>query len=219
MVRVRQLAWICAAAVVLTAAAFAQNHPDFTGTWTVDHVDVQTQRNPNFDGGGRGGFGGGIGGRGGRGGFGRPGGGGGRGGGGRGGSGRRGGQGRDSEGAGGAGLSQGDVMRISQTQERLIVTRKSPDGEVMTSYSLDGKETKNQPSPEIEIKSKTKWEGVALVTDSTQTMKDIQGEKFSTKTREIMSLSADGQTLTTTMTADSRIGKRTVTATLTRSHS
>jgi hypothetical protein len=211
MSRIRPLI-VVASILAWAASAHAQNqppgHPDFSGAWTVQHIDVQDQ--PRNDGGGFGGGRGGFGGRGGgrRGGFG--------GGGGRYGGGQRpSGQGRQTRPE--AGLSQGDSLQITQNPERLIVTRKTADGEVMTSYTLDGKETKNMPSPDVEIKSKTKWEGVALVTDSTQTV-DFNGNKFSTKTREILSLSEDGQTLTTTMTADSPRGKRSVTATLSRAH-
>jgi hypothetical protein len=212
MARVRYALIIAAAIAAWGVASRAQSHPDFSGTWTVEHVDVQDK--PNADFGGRGGFGGfgGGGGRGGRGGFGRPGTGGG--------GGRRSGGQRPEGGRGaaraGAGLQQGDTMRIAQTPERLIVTRLSPDGDVMTSYTLDGKETKNHPSPEIEIKSKTRWEGVALVTNSEQIADLPEGGKFSTKTREILSLTDDGQTLTSTMTADSARGKRTIVATLKR---
>jgi len=85
----------------------------------------------------------------------------------------------------------------------------------MTSYSFDGKETKNHPSPDVEVKSKTRWEGVALVTDSTRATDFGQG-KFSTRTREIMSLSEDRETLTTTLTTDTPFGKRTIVATLTK---
>jgi len=215
---------IAIASAALAGAAHAQNtstspsHPDFSGTWTVDHVDVQDKPNANFGGGG-GGFGG-FGGGGGRGGFGRRGGfGGGRRGGGYGGGngGQRPGAGREGV-RQSAGLSQGDTLRVTQSPERLIVTRLSPDGDIQTSYTLDGKETKNHPSPEVEMKSKTKWEGVALVTDSEQTTElPNGGGKFSTKTREILSLSDDGQTLTSTMTADSLRGKRTIVATLKKS--
>jgi hypothetical protein len=199
---------VAAWALIAHAQSQPQTHPDFSGAWTVDHVEVKDQPRENFGGGG-----GGFGGRGGgRGGFGRRGGfGGGRGGGGQRPSGQR--RAPRAE----AGLSQGDMLQITQNPERLIVTRKSADGDVMSSYTLDGKETKNAPSPDVEIKSKTKWDGVALVTDSTQTV-DVNGNKFSTKTREILSLSEDGQTLTSTMTADSPRGKRSVTATLSRAH-
>jgi hypothetical protein len=201
-----------------TAASTSDtNHPDFTGTWTVDRVDVKDEPKSNSGGGGFGG--GGIGGRGGRGGYGRGGGGGGGygrgGGGGYGGGGRRQGGGAGAR-RGAAGLSQGDVLRVSQTTDRLIVTRVTSEGDVQSSYTLDGKETKNHPSPEVEIKSKTKWDGAALVTDSTQTT-DTQQGKVSTKTKETLSLSEDRQTLTSTMTADSQFGKRTITATLLRS--
>ena len=210
MSRPRCLALILVATALSGIAARAQTHPDFSGTWTVDHVDVQDHPKENspvrF-----GGFGGGMGGRGGRGGYGHGGGGGGYGRGGGGGGRRQGGTGRRGE----AGLSQGDTLRVSQTTDRLIVTRAAPEGDVMSSYSLDGKETKNHPSPEVEVKSKTKWDGATLVTDSTRTTDTGQG-KTSAKTREVLSLSDDGQTLTSTMTAESQFGKRTIVATLSR---
>jgi hypothetical protein len=195
-----------------SSSSFAQDHPDFTGTWTVEHVDTTEARNPagrepdGFRGGGGGG-----------GGFGRR---GGRGGGGRGNGGGRGADAGD-QGRGGqerrgpAILRQGDTMRIGQTADRLIITSERTDPPVMTSYSLDGKETKNHPSDDVEIKSKTTWEGVALVTNSTQSMSTGRGA-ITIKTREIRTLSDDGQTMTVQSTIDTPGGKRTVMATLTK---
>jgi hypothetical protein len=191
--------------VALTQLVHVQDHPDFTGTWRVQSVQTSEPRRSDRD---DAGFGqGGAGGRGGRGGFGRRGGGGSRGGAG---GGRGGGERREA-----ATLREGDVLRISQTVERLIITRESPQGALMTSYTFDGKETKNRPSPDLEIKSKTRWEGVAIVTDGTQTFASGRGD-VSMKTREILSLSDDHDTLTSTMTADSPFGKRTITAVLGR---
>ena len=204
MSHLRHVLIIAACIAALTPRVHVQEHPDFTGTWRVQRVDTAEPRRSDDDrdlrrGGGRGG----------RGGFGRRGGGGfpggGRNGGGRGGGAR----------PGAATLREGDVLRISQTRERLIITREAPEGAVMTNYTLDGKETKNRPSPDVEIKSKTRWEGVALVTDSTQSYATAN-RNVSMKTREILSLSEDHDTLTSTMTADSPFGKRTITAVLGR---
>jgi hypothetical protein len=192
--------------LALAQSVHVQDHPDFTGTWRVQSVQTSEPRRSERDDGGFG-RGGGGGGRGGRGGFGRRGGGGSRDGGG---GGRGGGERREA-----ATLREGDVLRISQTVDRLIITRESPGGALMTSYTLDGKETKNRPSPDVEMKSKTRWEGVALVTDSTQTFASGRGD-VSMKTREILSLGEDHDTLTSTMTADMPFGKRTITAVLGR---
>ena len=200
----RHVLIITSCVVALTQWVHVQDHPNFTGTWRVQSVQTSEPRRSDRD---DGGFGrGGAGGRGGRGGFGR-----------RGGGGRS----RDGGGGGGGGrreaatLREGDVLRISQTVERLIITRESPQGALMTSYTFDGKETKNRPSPDLEIKSKTRWEGVAIVTDGTQTFASGRGD-VSMKTREILSLSDDHDTLTSTMTSDSPFGKRTITAVLGR---
>ena len=200
MSQVRHVLIIAACVAAFAQPVHVQDHPDFTGTWRVQRVDTTEARRSNDGGGGRGG----------RGGFGRRGGGGypggNRGGGGRGGGAR----------AGGATLREGDVLKISQTTDRLIITREAPEGAVMTSYTLDGKEAKNHPSPDVEIKSKTHWEGVALVTDSTQTFQSPNGNA-SMKTREILSLGEDKDSITSTMTADTPFGgKRTITAVLGR---
>src|SRR5205807_5050442 len=66
-------------------------------------------------------------------------------------------------------LQVGQTQRLRQTDDRLIVTEENPGGPVMSSYSFDGKETTNANGP-MTSKSKTKWDGVALVTDSTSTI-------------------------------------------------
>ena len=59
-------------------------------------------------------------------------------------------------------------------------------------------------------KSKTKWEGVALVTDITRSMETPRG-KFDMKSREVRSLSEDGKTMTVRNTVDTPRGKQTMT--------
>ena len=205
MSHLRHVLIIAACVAALTQSAHVQEHPDFTGTWRVDRVDMsEPQRSDRGDRDfGRGGGGG----RGGRGGLGRRGG------------GRLPGGARDRDGRGlergAATLSEGELLRISQSEERLIITRDTPEGAVMTSYTLDGKETKNHPSPDEEVTSKTRWDGVALVTDSTQSIASRRGD-ISIKTRELLTLSDDRDTLTSTMTDETRLGKRTVTTVLSR---
>jgi hypothetical protein len=196
-------------AVALGSVSSGQSHPDFTGTWTVQRVDVTNARSADADRRGDGGGYGRRGGRGGRGGF------GGFGGGGGGRGGQRGQNRGDQPRRQPAVLREGDVVRITQTSERLILTTDGPEGSVMTSYTLDGKEAKNHPTDDVEIKSKTTWEGVALVTNSTQSVSTGRGN-FSIKTREIRTLGDDQQTMTVETTADTPGGKRTSTATLTK---
>jgi hypothetical protein len=156
---------------VLTAIPLvAQDRPDFSGTWVVEQVDVQMPQGGPAR--GQGGFGGG--------GFGRRGG---------GEPGAR--QGRG--GAFGAVFENGDRVSIRQTANALIVSdeRRSQ----ISSYPIDGRETSNPGVGDNMVKTKTRWEGVALVTESAQTVSGPQGERTITM-REVRSLSADGRTMT-----------------------
>jgi hypothetical protein len=173
-------------------------HPDFTGTWKVSKIEMPEPPAGGFGGGGDRGFGGG---------------------GGRGRGGRRGGGGGDRDAAGGTGgraaqpqrLEEGQTVRIRQTDERLIVTEETPDGATMSSYSLDGKETSNNAGNAV-TKSKSKWEGVAIVTDSTRTTDTGRG-KLEMKSREVRSLSDDLKTMTVRSELDTPRGKQTMTVT------
>ena len=81
----------------------------------------------------------------------------------------------------------------------------------MSSYALDGKESTNRTG-DATTKSKTRWEGVALVTDVTRSMDTPRGN-FDVKSREVRSLSEDGQTQTVRMEFDTPRGKQAMTVT------
>jgi hypothetical protein len=85
----------------------------------------------------------------------------------------------------------------------------------MSSYALDGSESSNPGLRGGTVKSKTKWEGVALVTESSQTMTTPMGDR-TMKTREVRSLSEDRKTMTLVSTIDTPRGKRTTTVTFNR---
>jgi hypothetical protein len=160
-----------------------------------------------YGGGGRGGGGGGYGG-----------GGGGYGGGARNGNGGNNGDAADARGGQPLRMQVGQTFHLRQTDRQLIVTEDNPDGPAMSSYTLDGKETTNTIGATTS-KSKTKWDGVALVTDSTRTIDTGRdngpgGGKFTIKTHEVRSLSEDGKTMTVMTTLDAGRGKQTTTATL-----
>ena len=195
-------------AILLTmpvlARAQASKHPDFSGTWKITNIDMPDAGAGGFGGGGNRGGGGG------RGGFGR---------GGRGfGGGRRGNDNSgDANGDNGGRADRpqrpevGQTVHIRQTDERLIVTEDEQGGGVMSSYSLDGKESTNRTG-QATAKSKTRWEGVALVTDVTRSMETQRGT-FDMKSREVRSLSEDGRTMTVRMEFDTPRGKQTTTMT------
>ncbi len=203
----RVFVFLIAVVLALPVLARAQTpkHPDFTGSWKITNIDM-----PETAGGGNGGGDRGFGGRGGSGGR-----------GGRGfGRGRRGNDsGGDANGDNGARADRepqrpavGQTIHIRQTDDRLIVTEDAGQGAaVMNSYSLDGKESTNRTG-QASMKSKTKWEGVALVTDVTRSMETPRGN-FDVKSREVRSLSEDGNTMTVLTTLDTPRGKQTITVT------
>ena len=108
-------------------------------------------------------------------------------------------------------LQEGQRVRIKQSPERLIVTIAGESGEQMNAYALDGSESSNA-SGRGTVKSKTRWEGVALVTESTRTMEGPRGE-VTLKMREVRSLSEDGRTMTLRTTVDTPRGTMTGTVT------
>ena len=206
----KHFAVIASVALLAAPALVAQSHPDFSGTWVVEKVEMPERPQGGMRSGGMGG------GRGGYGGGGMHGG-GGMGGGGMhgGGQGRPQGQGKSGGMRGGfARLHQGDKIRVKQTADRLTVTFPTEDGEQMNTYALDGSESSNIAG-ETSVKSKTKWEGVALVTDSSRKIEGPQGE-VTLKTHEVRSLSDDKGTMTVVTTIDTPRGKMTATTTFAR---
>ena len=124
--------------------------------------------------------------------------------------------GREGSGPGGGGgrrggpmamLQKGQRVRITQTAERLSVTSTGESGEQTNSYALDGSESTNT-SGRGTVKSRTKWEGAALVTEGTRNMEGPTGA-MTLKTREVRSLSDDGRTMTLRTTVETPRGQRT----------
>ena len=76
----------------------------------------------------------------------------------------------------------GDVVTLKQTVERLIVTREGEGGAVMTSDALDGSETKGAGADGGTSTTKSRWEGVALVTELSTAVESPRGKQLSTVT-------------------------------------
>ena len=108
-------------------------------------------------------------------------------------------------------LQQGQRVRITQTADRLIVTTPAATGEQMMSYALDGSEATNMVGSNA-VESRTKWEGVALVTESTQTV-EARGESTTRTVREIRSMDEDGRMVVRTTVTAPRGGSMTTTVT------
>ncbi len=193
------------AAAVLVAGSLegleAQERPDFSGTWVVERVEFQgPQGNAGGRGRGRGQGRGGI-----------RGGGGGRGRGGRAGQGQ--GQGRGRGGVVAAPYQEGDRVTLRQTNEALIVTDEGRSR--ISRYPFDGSEVSNPGPGDSALKSRTSWEGVALVVESTLSAAGPQGD-MTLSTREVRSLSQDGSTMTLVATVTMPFGTMLSTVTLVR---
>lgn len=224
--RVTALAVACIG--LLDGRVVAQAHPDFSGTWVVekvDHAGGGASEGPDGMGGPRGGGRRGPGGAGGPGGgFGGPGG-GGFGGGRRGGGGRGPGSGGDGErpegerpgGRPGPGpmYHVGEVVTIKQSTDFLIVTREGEGVTSMVSYALDGSEVKHDGLAGGASSSKSRWEGVALVTELSTVRESPRG-KMTMKSREVRTLGSDRDVMTVTVTLETPRGKELSTVTFGR---
>ena len=183
------------AAAVLVAGSLegleAQERPDFSGTWVVERVEFEGPRG-NAGGGRRGG--------------------GGRGGG-RGQAGRagRGGQGRRA--VIGPPYQEGDRVTIRQTNEGLLMTDETRSR--ISSYSFDGRETSNPGPGGSTIKSQAQWEGAVLVIESELSVAGPRGD-ITLSTREVRSLSEDGNTMTLVATGKMPFGTISSTVILAR---
>ncbi|MDO8795838.1 MAG: hypothetical protein Q7J25_14595 [Vicinamibacterales bacterium] len=109
----------------------------------------------------------------------------------------------------------GDVVTLTQSAERLIVTREGEGGAVMTSFALDGTETKGAGPGGGASTSKARWEGVALVTETSSAMDTPRG-RMTLKSREVRTLGEERNALTLTVTLDTPRGKQLTTVTFGR---
>ena len=92
-----------------------------------------------------------------------------------------------------------DSMVVEHTEPNLTIKRKANfQGEERTQelkYTTDGKKNTNEGFFGMTAESKTHWEGDKLITESTtETPRGVM------ETKEIRSLSADGNTMTVEMT-------------------
>ena len=175
-------------------------HPDFTGSWLVENVTTEGGDRDRAEGHRGGGFG-----RGGGGGFGR---GGGRSGGGRGREGAARGLVADAP-----RLERGQRVDMTQTATELTVVIAPDAGGRVVHYPLDGSDGFTAAADGTPLKTKTSWQGVALVTE---TRASDKGRSY--HARQVRSLDATGRVIIET-TVDTPFGKRNVTATLTKRES
>ncbi|MGQ0703296.1 MAG: hypothetical protein ACT4PM_09225, partial [Gemmatimonadales bacterium] len=110
-------------------------------------------------------------------------------------------------GGGGGGGGMGGMMApitLTQTATELVVERTVGDQVRKETYYLDGRESTNPGFRGGESKSKARWEGNALVIETTSMMGENQ---ITTKT--VRTLSADGKTMTVESTRPGQGGEMT----------
>lgn len=117
----------------------------------------------------------------------------------------------DGAGAGrGIGMGMGVPISvyITQTGEKLLLDQKVGDQARMLTYYLDGRESRNRGMRDSEVVSKARWDGAALVIESTMSLETPMGP-MTLATKEIRTLSEDGNTLTAVVTTTTPRGEIT----------
>jgi hypothetical protein len=109
-------------------------------------------------------------------------------------------------GGGGRGPAGPQTLSIAQTATDFTVERETPNGVVKMVYKLDGTESENNTGRGTS-KTKSVWEGAALVTSGTQTM-NMQGNEITIEMKETRTLEADGTMVVVTV-SKSPMGERT----------
>jgi hypothetical protein len=111
-------------------------------------------------------------------------------------------------GGGGGGGGMGGMMAapitITQTETELVEERTFNDQVRKSTYFLDGRESSNPAGRGGEAKSKARWEGDALVIETTRMMGENQ-----VTTKAVRTLSADGKTMTIVSTTPGPNGEVT----------
>src|SRR5436190_11338520 len=165
--------------------------PNFTGSWLVESVTTAGENHDRPEG-RRGGFG-----RGGGGGFGR---------------GDRSGRGRDGASRGAVAdeprLERGQRIEMTQTDAELTVIIAPDAGGRVVRYPLDGSDGFTAAPDGTALKTKTSWQGVALVTEMRASDK---GRSY--HARQVRTMDAAGR-VTIETSVDTPFGKRSATATL-----
>ena len=95
------------------------------------------------------------------------------------------------------------TLRITQTATELTIERSAGDRTMKAVYKLDGSETVNQGPRGGEQRSRSRWEGSALVTESVQQMSTPRGD-VTIEIKETRTLQDDGTLLLVTVTRSPR---------------
>jgi hypothetical protein len=192
------VALVLAASACVAPLRAADPHPDFTGSWLVESVTTSGGDRDRVEGRRAGG------------GFGR----------GGGGIGRGGGRGQKPDGAPSRGpvegeprLERGQRVEMTQTDALLTVIIAPEAGGRVVRYPLDGSDGYTSAPDGTALRTKTSWQGVALVTETRAADK---GSSY--RARQVRTMDGNGR-VTIETAIDTPFGKRTVSATLTKRES
>jgi hypothetical protein len=109
---------------------------------------------------------------------------------------------------GGAGFQGAQTLTIVQSGAELKLQREGRDGPVTSTYALDGSESRNAGFRGGESRSKSHWDGEALVTEGKQTMETPEGS-VTMDFKEVRRLADDGKTMVVETTRTSPRGTTT----------
>ncbi len=108
---------------------------------------------------------------------------------------------------GGAGMRATEVF-ITQSDSKIVIESKMGDRTRVTTYYLDGRESKNPGMRDAEMTTKSTWADNTIVTEGENTVTTPMGE-MTIKSKEVRSMSADGKQMTVVTTAVTPQGERT----------
>lgn len=111
-------------------------------------------------------------------------------------------------GGGRAGMGRATELFITQSDSKISIESKAGDQTRMTSFYLDGKESRNAGMRGAEMVTKSTWVDNTIVTEGENTMTTPMGE-MKIKSKEVRSLSADGKQMTVVSTFTTPQGDRT----------
>lgn len=110
----------------------------------------------------------------------------------------------DPAGGGGRGGGGAATLSITQDADKLVINAQMGEQTRTSTYLLNGQESTNPGMRGSESKSKARFEGATLVIESTMAMGDA-----TITTKEVRSLSADGNELTVVRTSTTPQGEQT----------
>ncbi|MGH7561756.1 MAG: hypothetical protein ACRENB_12150 [Gemmatimonadales bacterium] len=110
-------------------------------------------------------------------------------------------------GGGGGGMGTSTSV-VTQAADKIVIATTFGENTRTLTYTLDGKESVNPGMRGGETRSTARWDGAALVIESTSTRSTPSGDVTITS-KEVRTISEDGKTMTVVTTSTSPMGEQT----------